>query len=52
MKTKTIMVGHEGMTMRDTEFIDEVIADALTSMGIEVTSFNWHIEVEIPDEEV
>jgi hypothetical protein len=52
MKTKTVKVGYEDMTARDTEFIDEVIADALTSMGIEVTSFNWHIEIEISDEEV
>ena len=51
MKTKTVKVGHEDMSMRDTEFIDEVIADALMGMGIELTSFNWHIEVEIPDEE-
>lgn len=52
MGVKTIMVGDAEMTARDTEFIDEVIAVALMDMGIEVTSFNWHIEVEIPDEEV
>ena len=52
MKTKTIMVGDADMTARDTEFIGEVIADALMGMGIEVTSFAWRIEVEIPDEEV
>ena len=50
MKIKTIMLGDADINARDTEFIDEVIADALMGMGIEVTSFAWHIEVEIPDE--
>ena len=50
MKTKTVLVGDAELSARDIEFIDEAVADALRDMGIEVTSFAWHIEVEIPEE--
>jgi hypothetical protein len=46
---KTVLVGDAELSARDIEFIDEAVADALRDMGIEVTSFAWHIEVEIPD---
>jgi hypothetical protein len=50
MKTKTVLIGDGELSARDIEFIDEAVADALRDMGIEVTSFAWHIEVEIPEE--
>ena len=48
---KTIMLGDDQLEVKDTEYLTDLIADALNDMGINPTSFAFHIEVEYDDAE-
>ena len=48
---KTIMLGDDQLEVKDTEYLTDLIGDALNDMGINPTSFAFHIEVEYDDGE-
>ena len=48
---KTIMLGDDQLEVKDTEYLTDLISDALNDMGINPTSFAFHIEVEYDDAE-
>jgi hypothetical protein len=43
---KTIMLGDDQLEVKDTEYLTDLIGDILNDMGINPTSFAFHIEVE------
>ena len=48
MKIKTVNIT-EKISRRDAEYVSEIVADALTDMGIKLgddPSFSWNIEVD------
>tara|TARA_Y100000996_G_scaffold365612_1_gene310443 strand:- start:682 stop:858 length:177 start_codon:yes stop_codon:yes gene_type:complete len=48
MKIKTINITDK-ISRRDAEYVSEIVADALTDMGIKLgddPSFSWNIEVD------
>lgn len=51
METKTVLIGDNELSRQDLNAISEMVHDALRDMGIEPTSFAWHIEVEYTEGE-
>jgi hypothetical protein len=50
MTTKTILIGTDQLSRQDLDAVSEMVHDALRDMGIEPSSFAWHIEVEYAEE--
>jgi hypothetical protein len=46
METKTVLIGNNELSHQDLNAVSEMVHDALREMGIEPSSFAWHIEVE------
>jgi hypothetical protein len=47
---KMIMLGGDEISVKDSEAINWIVAEALSEMGIDASSFAWHIEVEYTEE--
>tara|TARA_R100001377_G_scaffold62409_1_gene38255 strand:- start:5064 stop:5240 length:177 start_codon:yes stop_codon:yes gene_type:complete len=51
LQTKEIKLSGDNMGRQDVNIMGEIINEALTELGIPVTSFSWNINVEYLPEE-